>query len=182
MSQLFSWGGQSPGVSALASFLPKNTQDWCPLGWTGWISLQSKGLSTMCSYFFILVVVGLHCCALAFSSCGKQGYSSFQGMGFSLWWRLLLQCPGCGMLELQKLQCVGSVVATRGLWSTASGVVVPQELSCMGLVVPRHVGSSRTRDWTGVLCIAGWILNHWTTREALCVCFMVVLFPIFCVM
>ena len=43
MSQLFTWGGQSTGVSALASFLPKNTQDWS-LEWTGWISLQSKGL------------------------------------------------------------------------------------------------------------------------------------------
>ena len=45
MSQLFAWGDQSTGVSALASFLPKNTQDWSPLEWTGWISLQSKGLS-----------------------------------------------------------------------------------------------------------------------------------------
>jgi len=45
MSQPFSWGGQSTGVSALASFLPKNTQDWSPSEWTGWISLQSKGLS-----------------------------------------------------------------------------------------------------------------------------------------
>ena len=45
MSQLFSWGGQSTGVSALASFLPKNTQGWSPLERTGWISLQSKGLS-----------------------------------------------------------------------------------------------------------------------------------------
>ena len=45
MSQQFAWGGQSTGVSALASVLPKNTQDWSPLGWTGWISLQSKGLS-----------------------------------------------------------------------------------------------------------------------------------------
>jgi len=44
-SQLFTWDGQSTGVSALASVLPKNTQDWSPLGWTGWISLQSKGLS-----------------------------------------------------------------------------------------------------------------------------------------
>ena len=44
MSQLFAWGGQSTGVSALASVLPMNTQDWSPLGWTGWISLQSKGL------------------------------------------------------------------------------------------------------------------------------------------
>ena len=45
MSQLFTWGGQSTGVSASASVLPVNTQDWSPLGWTGWISLQSKGLS-----------------------------------------------------------------------------------------------------------------------------------------
>ena len=44
MSHLFAWGGQSTGVSALASFLPKNTQGWSPLGWTGWTSLQSKGL------------------------------------------------------------------------------------------------------------------------------------------
>ena len=49
MSQLFAWGGQSTGVSALASFLPKNTQDWPPLEWTGWISLQSKGLSRVFS-------------------------------------------------------------------------------------------------------------------------------------
>ena len=42
MSQLFAWGGQSTGVSALASFLPKNTQGWSPLEWTGWISLQAK--------------------------------------------------------------------------------------------------------------------------------------------
>ena len=49
MSQLFAWGGQSTGVSALASFLPKNTQDWPALEWTGWISLQSKGLSRVLS-------------------------------------------------------------------------------------------------------------------------------------
>ena len=49
ISQLFAWGGQSTGVSASASFLPKNSQDWSPLGWTGWISLQSKGLSRVFS-------------------------------------------------------------------------------------------------------------------------------------
>ena len=49
MSQLFTWGGQSTGVSALAAFLLKNTQDWSPLEWTGWISLQSKGLSRVFS-------------------------------------------------------------------------------------------------------------------------------------
>ena len=42
ISQLFTWGGQSTEVSALASFLPRNAQGWSPLGWTGWISLQSN--------------------------------------------------------------------------------------------------------------------------------------------
>ena len=49
MSQLFAWGGQSTGASALASFLPKKSQDWSPSEWTGWISLQSKGLSRVFS-------------------------------------------------------------------------------------------------------------------------------------
>ena len=49
MSQLFAWGGQSTRVSALASFLPKKSQVWSPLEWTGWISLQSKGLSRVFS-------------------------------------------------------------------------------------------------------------------------------------
>ena len=49
ISQLFAWGGQSTGVSASASVLSMNTQDWSPLGWTGWISLQSKGLSRVFS-------------------------------------------------------------------------------------------------------------------------------------
>ena len=49
MSQLFAWGGQSIGVSASESFLPMNTKDWSPSEWTGWISLQSKGLSRVFS-------------------------------------------------------------------------------------------------------------------------------------
>ena len=44
MNQLFAWGGQSTGVSALASFLLKKSHSWSPSEWTGWISLQSKGL------------------------------------------------------------------------------------------------------------------------------------------
>ena len=49
MSQLFASGGQSIGVSASTSVLQMNTQDWSPLGWTGWISFQSKGLSRVFS-------------------------------------------------------------------------------------------------------------------------------------
>ena len=47
--QLFSWGGQSIGASALSSFLPKKSQGWSPSEWTGWISLQSKGLARVFS-------------------------------------------------------------------------------------------------------------------------------------
>ena len=49
VSQLFAWGGQSTGVSALASFLPKKSQGWSPSQWTGWISLQYMGLSRVFS-------------------------------------------------------------------------------------------------------------------------------------
>ena len=49
VSQLLTWGGQSTGVSALASFLPKKSQSWSFSEWTGWISLQSKGLSRVFS-------------------------------------------------------------------------------------------------------------------------------------
>ena len=49
MSQLFASGGQSIGVSSSTSVFPMNTQDWSPLGWTSWISLQSKGLSRVFS-------------------------------------------------------------------------------------------------------------------------------------
>ena len=49
LSQLFTWGGQSTGVSALASFLPKKSQGWSPSEWTGWISLQSQRLSRVFS-------------------------------------------------------------------------------------------------------------------------------------
>ena len=49
MSQLFAWGGQSTGISVLASFLPKKSQGWSPSEWTGWIPLQSKGLSRVFS-------------------------------------------------------------------------------------------------------------------------------------
>ena len=49
MSQLFGWGGQSTGVSASASFPPKKSQGWSPSEWTGWVCLQSKGLSRVFS-------------------------------------------------------------------------------------------------------------------------------------
>ena len=59
MTKLFAWGGQSTGVSVLASFLPKKSQGWSPSEWTGWISLQSKGLSRVFSNTRILKWVAI---------------------------------------------------------------------------------------------------------------------------
>ena len=67
MSQLFTSGGQSIGVSASASVLPKNIQDWFPLGWTGWISLLSKRLSRVSSNTTKFKSIN----SLAFSFCYK---------------------------------------------------------------------------------------------------------------
>ena len=64
MSQLFASGGQSIGVSVSTSVLPMNTQDWSPLGWTGWIPLQSKGLSRV---FSNTTVQSINSLALSFS-------------------------------------------------------------------------------------------------------------------
>ena len=60
MSQLFTSGGQSTGVSASASVLPMNIQDWFPLGWTGWISLQSKGRSSLLQHHSLNVSILRH--------------------------------------------------------------------------------------------------------------------------
>ena len=64
MSQLFVSGGQSMGVSASTLVLPMNTQDWSPLGWTGWISLKSKGLSRV--FFNIPQFKSINSSALSF--------------------------------------------------------------------------------------------------------------------
>ena len=60
MSQFFASGGQSTGIPASASVLPMNIQDWFPLGWTGWISLQSKGLSFLAWYLANKHYIFLH--------------------------------------------------------------------------------------------------------------------------
>ena len=63
-SQFFSSGGQSIGASASASLLPMNIQDWFPLGWTGWISLLSKGLSRVFSGTKVSKASVLRCSAI----------------------------------------------------------------------------------------------------------------------
>ena len=78
MSQLFASGGQTIGVSASTSVLPMNIQGWFPLGWTGWISLPSKGLSRVFSNTTV-VVLWLWCAVIVFlwciSGCNTWGFS-----------------------------------------------------------------------------------------------------------
>ena len=93
VSQLFAWGGQSIGVSASTSVLPMNTQDWSPLGWTGRISLQSKGLSrvfsntTVQKYQFFGTQFSLQSNSYPYMTTGKTVTSTrwtFVGKGMSL--------------------------------------------------------------------------------------------------
>ena len=91
--------------------------------------------------FNLLVLVDLYCCTWAFSSCREQGLL-FVGM--------------CGLLLLQS-----TGFGSCSSWALGSWAV----LWSVGLVVLQYVGSSWTKDQTGVPCIARWILNHRTTRE-----------------
>jgi len=97
-----------------------------------------------------VAVLGLHCCSWTFSRCREHGlHSSCRAQtshsgAFSC----------CGTQALEHMGFSSCCTWTQWLW-------------LMGFVVPQHVGSSWTRDRTGVPCIARWILNHWTTREAL---------------
>ena len=89
--------------------------------------------------FYFLAVLSLRCCTRVFSSCGEWGYSLIVVRGL--------------LIEVASL-AVGHGLQVHGL-------------SNSGLVAPLHVGSSWTRDRTGVPCIARQVLNHWITREAL---------------
>ena len=98
-------------------------------------------------YFYFWAVLGLCCCAQAFSSCGERG--------------LLF------VAVRRLLTAVASLVAEHGLqaWGFSSCGLWAQQLWFAGLVVPWHMGSSRTRARTRVPCIGRWILNHCGTRE-----------------
>jgi len=84
MSQLFAWGDQSTGVSALASFLPKNTQVWSPSEWTGWISLQSKGLSRVFSSTTVKLLIGSLISQILYSLTALLPLSIFRHLTISM--------------------------------------------------------------------------------------------------
>ena len=118
-------------------------------------------------YLFTLTALGLWCCVWALSSCGEWELLSrtvhawtSQGSGFSCCRTQALECTGfssCGAWP-QRMQLAGSRAWTQYLWHT-------------DFVVPWNVASSQPRDWTGGLCIAKQILNHWTNREVPCCSF-----------
>ena len=98
MSRFFASGGQSIGVSASASVLPVNTQNWFPLGWTGWTSLQSKGLSSVFSNNTVQM------CQFFASGCQRIGASasaSVLSMNIQGWFPLgltvLISLPSKGL-------------------------------------------------------------------------------------
>ena len=104
-------------------------------------------------FFFFSVMLGLHCCSQAFSSCGKQRLLFVEVHGFSLMWLLLLQAqaPGAG----------ASVVASCGL----------SRCGAWALVALKHEESSWTRERTFVSCIGRWIPILCITREVPVLCF-----------
>ena len=101
-SQFFTSGGQSTGVSASTSVLPMNTQDWSPLGWTGWISLQSKGRSKV----FCNTIVQNHQFFSAQLSLreGNGNPTPVLSPGKSYGQRSLVGCSPCGRTELDATE------------------------------------------------------------------------------
>ena len=113
MSQLFPSGGQNTGVSALTSVLPMNTQDWSPLGWTGFISLQYKGLSRVFSNTTVkkLQFFG--------AKLGITDLMTWIWVNSRSWW----WTGGLGVLWFMGLQRVGHDWATELKWTEAFFIV-----------------------------------------------------------
>ena len=113
------------------------------------MNIQTQTLTWMYNFFkkilfIIFDFIAGHRLSLVAAS---GGYSSLRCAGFSLWWLLLLQSMGSRRAGFSSC----------GSWA--------QQLWHMGLVAPRHVGSSWTRDWTRGPCIGRQILNHCATKE-----------------
>ena len=117
------------------------------------MTISPGGTKILFIFIFLdLAMLGLRCCMRAFSSCSEWGYSWLQCSSFSLQW-LLLWTRGSRVCGLQYLWLEGSRARAQQLW-------------CTGLVASWHVGSSRTRDQTGLPCIGRWMLNQGIMREA----------------
>ena len=153
-SQLFTWGGQSIGVSASESVLPMNTQDWSPSAWTGWISLQSKGLSRV----FSNTTVQKHQFFCAQLSSPSNSHINTRP----------LEKPSNVMNEMKSAQSCPTLCDPTDcslLGSSLHGILQARILEWIAISFSR--GSSQLRDRTQVSCTAGTHFNLWATREIL---------------
>ena len=151
-SQLFAWGGQSTGASALASFLPKNSQGWSPLERTGWISLQSRGFSRV----FSNTTVQKHQFLGAWLSTAAAAAKSLQSCP-TLCNPRDGSPPGSpvpGILQARTLEWVATSFSNAWKWK-----VKVKSLSRVRLLAtswtaayqaPLSVGFSRQEYWSGV--------------------------------
>ena len=145
-NQLFSWDGQSIGVSASASVLPMNTQDWSPLGWTGWISLQSKGLSrvfstTVQKHQFFGTQLSSQSNSHPYVTTGKHMYIH--------------------ICESESCSVMSGSLPTNGLYSSLN---TPGQNTGVGSQCLLW-GIFPTKDWAQVFHIAGGFFTSWATRE-----------------
>ena len=121
MSQVFTWGGQSIGVSASTSVLPMNTQDWSPLGWTGWISWQSKGLERVFSSESALCTRWPKYWSFSFSISPSNEYPGL--ISFRMDWLDLLAVQGT-LKSLQHHSSKASILHSHGFPQAAAPVGV----------------------------------------------------------
>ena len=128
MSQLFAGGGQSTGVSASASVLPTNTQDWSPLGWTGWISFQSKGLSSLLQHHSSKAPILGNSFTQLFSQSHSHIHTQFCLNGHLLGWVTSLSiCFVLFCFHQEKIWVSDSVIA----WSQRSFEEGPEVLCAL---------------------------------------------------
>ena len=131
MSQLFAWGGQSIGVSASASVLPMNIQDWSPLGWTGWISLQSKGLSRVFSNTTVQKHLVLWHSAFFTIQLSHLYMTTGKTIALTRW-------TSVGKVMSLLLSMLSRLVITSECWALSQLFHSPLSLSSTGFLVPFH--------------------------------------------
>ena len=170
MSQFFASGSQSIGVSASASVLLMNIQDWFPLGWTGWISLQSKGLSTVfykhhtskasilwCWAFFIFQISHLYMTSGKTKALTRQ---TFVGKVMSLLLNMLSRfgmafLPRTKRLLISWLQSLPAVILAAAAAAAAKSLQLcptlcdPIDGSPPGSAIP-GILQSRTQEWVAI--------------------------------
>ena len=172
MSQFFTSGGQSIGVSASASVLPLNIQDWFPLGWTGWISLQFKGLSRVFSnttvglYIFLKLRVCVCChfsCLQLFATLWTIACQAPLPMGFSKqeYWSGLPCHPPGDLLDPGIKPTFLMIYALAGRFFTTS-------TTWEALMMPIHDLSQRKHSVLSFTTLCGYaqsLIHVWLSAE-----------------